>query len=155
MYEKAFGSKYDKNLTTVEIAALVRKEIKAAIKSGALPKGKYSVRKDHHKSITVCISGLGFLVANPDYNRLGERDFVVHQPAERRYTPRARATLKAVEAMLEAYNYDGSDIMSDYFDVNFYSSVNLDWREVDAEKEMQTEYFNALKPTGLQLVRSA
>ena len=54
---------------TAQIAARIREDIKAAVKSGALPRAKYSVTTDKYSmgsSITVVASGLSFPVLNPD-----------------------------------------------------------------------------------------
>lgn len=130
MYEKTYGSKYDANLSVKEIAAIVRGEIKAAVKAGTLPKGKYSVRKEHHNSIRVEIAPEGEVfdaryLADEDYIRgpmIMDGDKMI-RPS--RYVPVVAAAVKTVEAMLWAYNYDGSDIQSDYFNVNFYSNVTV------------------------------
>ena len=127
MAERIKGEKYEAGLSTTQIAAKARAEIKAAIRAGTLPAGSYSVRKDHHKSIVVRIEGLGIQLHNPEwlrqkalrpYEMTSNLDFP-------RYTPRAKAVLAYVNALLEAYNYDGSDIQSDYFDVNFYLDVSF------------------------------
>ena len=36
-----------------------------------------------------------------------------------------RALMNALEAIVDAYNYDGSDLMTDYYDVNFHASVTF------------------------------
>lgn len=132
MYEKTYGSKYErtKNLSLKEIAALVRAEIKEAVQKADLPKGKYSVRKEGHNSIRVELKPDGN-VFTPGYLRdsnytSGPREVVngeVVSPS--RYLPHVDAAVKKIEAMLWAYNYDGSDIQSDYFNVRFYRSVNV------------------------------
>lgn len=131
MYEKTFGSKYDASLSVKQIAAIVRGEVKAAVKAGTLPKGKYSVRMDHHRSIRVEITPEGEVfdkryLADEEYIRgpmIQGADGQLCRPS--RYVPAVAAALKTVEAMLWAYNYDGSDIQSDYFNVNFYSNVTV------------------------------
>lgn len=143
MYERSYGSKYDEKLSTVEICAKVRAEIKAEMAAGTFPKCKVSVRKTHHRSIHVTISGLGFLALNPRY----AHNDVHHVHGERvnRLTPRAKALHEKVEAMLAAYNHDGSEPMTDYFDVNFYTYVRIE--DESADYAMMTEYYGALKAT--------
>ncbi len=34
-----------------------------------------------------------------------------------------KALAKAIRAIMDSYNYDGSDAMTDYFDVRFYGNV--------------------------------
>lgn len=136
MTERAYGSKYDKNLNTTQIAALVRGEIKVAVKAGELPKGKYSVRTSYYSggsSIRVSISGLTGKVFDPEYLERGN-DYLMgpsvhdetgwHRP--HRYQAWVLAAVKKVEAMLWAYNHDGSDSQVDHFDVKFYASVDVD-----------------------------
>jgi hypothetical protein len=40
--------------------------------------------------------------------------------------PEAAELYRAVESMRQAYNYDGSDTMTDYFDVNYYGSTTFE-----------------------------
>jgi hypothetical protein len=146
-YSKVIGAKYDAKLSTTEIAARVRAEIKAAQKSGALPKCKISIRKDHHKSIVVAVGELGFSVLNFASLRwqaaTNQRGYT---PAEHpRYSPRAAALLDVLEAMLDAYNYDRSDISSDYFDVNFYAHIRFADDVESEERAAFEEYEAALK----------
>lgn len=115
MYEKTYGAKYEqtKGLRRVEIAKLIRADIKAAVAAGELPKVSYSVRASGGgNSIHVRIAWK----ARP----VGDR------PAIERYTAETRALRSAVEQIVEAYNYDCSDLQSDYFDVRFYGSVDIE-----------------------------
>lgn len=133
----SYGSKYVKGLSTKAIAALVRADIKAALKTGGLPRGKYSVRTSYGtttSSISVSISEVMFTdgeteetldVFNPERLR-ADRD----QPHVFCPTPwmsdAARDLTTTIERMVEAYNFDGSDSQSDCFHVNFYAHVDFD-----------------------------
>lgn len=139
---KFTGSKFDKNLSTKEIAARVRQEIKEAVKTGDLPKAKYSVRIDCYSmgsSIDVVIRALPFSILNPKRIELE-----AHNPrfqwqnyeSEPRHTLEASAVLGKVEQLLSSYNFDNSDSMTDYFDVKFYGHVKFDWREESAERDL-------------------
>lgn len=79
---------------TKEIAALVRKHIKPRF-----PMCKFSVKSDYN-SIDVD------LLSSPFEKDSEELKAIVHY----------------VYAYVESYNYDNSDYMSDYYDVNFYFS---------------------------------
>lgn len=79
---------------TREIAAIVRKHIKPRF-----PMCKFSVKSDHN-SIDVD------LLASPFAKDSDELKAIVHY----------------VYMFVESYNYDNSDSMTDYFDVNFYFS---------------------------------
>ena len=83
-----------KILDTKEIAAIVRKHIKPRF-----PMCKFSVRSDYN-SIDVD------LLASPFEKDSDELNAIVHY----------------IYVFVESYNYDNSDIMTDYFDVNFYFS---------------------------------
>lgn len=137
MYEKVYGPKYEatKGLTVVEVAKLLRAEIKSAVKSGKLPKGKYSVRSDHNH-IGIEIGGLALARIFSD-ERLAFDDHGIFGHRER-YAPEMAAAMKFLEGLHDAYNYDGSDISSDYFNVRYYGGVILDhkWSEpvLEAEK---------------------
>ena len=52
------GAKFDKKLDIVQIAKLVRADIRKAIKDLSLPKGKYSVTCPRYTSIVVTIKDL-------------------------------------------------------------------------------------------------
>jgi hypothetical protein len=126
------GSKFDKNLTTTDIAKRIRTDIKAAIQSGELPKAKYSVRTNYFSggsSIDVRIKKVPFKILNSEYvvqsNSVG-----VSQ-----YSDKAQELLKKLETIVSAYNRDKSDTMTDYFDVKFYSHVNFDTAMESCERK--------------------
>jgi hypothetical protein len=147
MYETTYGTKYEatKDLSRVEIAKLIRADIKAAVKAGLIPKAKYSV---------TCSRGTGIDVSIVDVERRG---FVLHNPerlrweAENphasmwsapgnvrdRFSPEAEAVLAALKEIWGAYNYDGSDIQSDYFNVRYYGGVQFGWQWADTMREQE------------------
>ena len=115
-YGRGFvGSKYEatKHLDTTGVAKEFRAELKAEF-----PRYKFSVRtrKFAGGSAIDCE-----LVKAPGLR-------VVPTEGEGRYSDECMEVLKKVKAMLDAYIYDDSDTMSDYFHVRFYIHVNLDWR---------------------------
>jgi hypothetical protein len=138
---KHVGAKYNKDLGTTQIAALVRQEIKAAVKTGGLPRAKYSVRSAHFaggSSIDIQIKSPSFTIMNPKRIELETRDSRFQwqtYESEPRYTADASSTLKKIEEILTSYNFDDSDSMTDYFHVNFYGGVKFDWRDENAERE--------------------
>lgn len=142
MYEISYGSKYEKGLNITEIAKRVRDDIKAAEKAGALPKGiKTSVRISRYsmgQSLNVTIKAMpGVQVMNR--TRLEhDRDFphrYPEGPGLELHTAEARAVVDALEALVGAYNFNGSEIQVDYFHVNFYGRVDIDWHLERAERE--------------------
>lgn len=137
---RVYGSKYDTNLTTVEIAKRFREDVKAAIKAGDLPKGlKVSAPAKHFSggsSIHAVITACPVRVLNPArvaVEYANPHDHIGGNPP--RHTEEATALLAKLNEMLRAYNHDGSDIMTDYFDVNFYGDVTFHWELEHAERE--------------------
>lgn len=132
-----YGAKYERGLSTTEIARRFRADVKAAVAAGTLPRGlKLSVRTDYFSggsSIDVTIvQAPGLRILNPERLELD----ATNQPCYGTpwATAEARALDEALTAMLNAYNFDGSDIQSDYFHVNFYGHVNFSSALTDAER---------------------
>jgi hypothetical protein len=129
------GSKYNKDLRITDITKLVRADIKAAIEAGELPEMKVGVRK-HNNSIVVDVKECAALRGN-FYNEAQASltawgvDFsrAVRIAADGTHMHSGRLSVDAtrvnekIQAILDAYNFDGSDIMSDYFHVNFYTTI--------------------------------
>ncbi len=138
-YNNSFGEKYEatKNLSRVEIAKLIRADIKAAQLLPAsdprsLPRGmKVSVRSPD-RSINVVIVEFPGRVLNPAAVLMHEVLPSVFQEIPRHSKEAARC-LGVIEAIKEAYNYDRSDIQTDYFDVRFYGSEGFAWELEKAE----------------------
>lgn len=123
-YGKGFeGSKYVAGRSRKEIASLIRQDIKAGIKSGDLPKGlKCSIRCSG-SSIDCDIVGLpaGFPVWNEAVGG-GHR-------CESAWDPKFSELRNKLRALVQAYRYDDSDAMTDYFDTNFYGGYfDLSWK---------------------------
>jgi hypothetical protein len=128
------GVKYDRNLDLKEIVKLVRKDVNEAIAQGKLPKMKYSLRMSRRGawSIRLVVTDLDKAILE---NALTE-DARLHLdqnngslfgfPPYRTYSEAYNETMGLLKALLEAYNYDNSDIMTDYFNVNYYASVDID-----------------------------
>jgi hypothetical protein len=139
------GKKYDSNLTLTEISKRIKAEIKLARKYGAgeatpgslatvdpigqAPAGiKFSVRQPHYGAIDITLSNLpaawawerGYLQSHA--GPIGKETWVE--------TSALRALKVELKLLMSAYNYDGSDVMTDYFDVRFYGDVRVDWSEV-------------------------
>ena len=144
-YSIAYGNRYDKSLSTTQIAAKVRAEIKAAQKAGKLPKGKIGIRTSYFSGgSSISIRAVGFQVLNPERLALDIREpHVFHEYGPALYTPRAAAMVKSLESLLSAYNFDGSDSMVDYFHVNFYGHVSFDGDATRDEYEAARELYGA------------
>jgi hypothetical protein len=145
MYEKSYGPKYEAGMDIKDIAKLVRKEIKDYFG----PNIKYSVTIDRFSGgralrayLVDVAPGFYFWKANPDYNPDGGYGIYAERVC---MSDGYRKIEEKVKEIIAAYNYDGSDIMVDYFDVNFYSSVGVKF-ESPAYKKMNAErkYLEAL-----------
>jgi len=124
---KFVGSKYDPDLDVVEIAKRVRKDLK-----GEYPGCRFSVRIQRFsmgRSLDVTIKHTDLQVVNPDWVRFrvenpGWHDARSNAPAP--YTSEGEALFKRVKEIVQAYNFDDSDSMSDYYHVNFSQKVEFD-----------------------------
>lgn len=123
-YTVAYGNKYEetKNLDIKEVAKLVRRDIRAAIKKGDLPKIKVSVKISRYsggQSLDATVKEAPYaIMRDPTEEELsfGE-DW-------KRLTKETLRVEGILEAIVKAYNYDGNDIQTDYFNVRFYSHVS-------------------------------
>ena len=131
-YRYEVGDKYDPALSTKEIAVRIRADIKQAIKVVALPPGKYSVKYRSFAggtSIDVSVSDL-----HKDFRALTLGASGRVEPS----TP-GKWVMEALRRIVESYNYDRCDSMTDFFSVNFYSSVAFDWDWTDMERKVLEE----------------
>lgn len=118
------GSLYDRSKTITEVAKDVRGDIKKAQLSGYLPPDlTYSVttqRFSGGSSMRVCVRGL------QDHQIFDQREDPRSGFAHRVHSPEADELRRRVGGIIASRNYDRSDTMTDYFDVGFYSSVDLE-----------------------------
>jgi len=121
------GSKYQatKNLDLAKVAKLLRADIAAAVKSGALVAGlacsvKIS-RYSQGQSMSVTITAFPGQVWTDEF--VGNADGCFFDGD--RFTAEAIALLETLEGMRMAYVYDKSDISSDHFDKRFYGGVQF------------------------------
>lgn len=155
MYERSYGYRYEEGgkLDTAEIAKLIRQEIKAAVREGLLPeRWKYSVSTERFaggSSIDARVKNCadawmlcpGYRIdtrhdyedgswtatgcGNPWCKAGGE--FKDREGAEDHdvLTEEAGIAKMTLDRIHGAFNHDGSDSMTDYFDVNYYGTVNF------------------------------
>jgi hypothetical protein len=136
---RTYGAKYATHRTYAETAKLMRADIKLARKIGlkAADPGsltvpdpiadapaaiKFSVRTETFSgggAIDITISnipeGWGYTTG------INERGRQCHNP-----TPALAALADELRAIHQAYNYNGSDPMTDYFDVAYYGGVRAE-----------------------------
>jgi len=141
--DRWYGHRYNdtKGLRLTEIAKLIRAEVKLAKKLAKLPAApgavkladvigdtpaeiKIGVRTQYFSgggSIDVNLSGIpqewGWEMREDRYG------YVVEMPTEA-----LKALAEALKGIMNSYNYDGSDSMTDYYDVRFYGHVGVGGR---------------------------
>lgn len=115
------GKNYKRGRTTKEIAAIIRtylKEIYSDCKwSVTMSSGTWT------SSIYVVLLEAPYDVYAAGVEH-GERGTYYRSDKEK-YVSKAYAMLQDVIQFIESYHYDDSDSMIDYFDTNFYYSVNI------------------------------
>lgn len=121
-YRRWEGSRYDMNLSLSDICRRI-KEYAAK----RFPTCKFSVHKDGYRAIdVVLVSGDFSAYATEKDKESGYRSFNHHHTEiNTEYSERCREVLRLVSEYAQSYNYDNSDIMTDYFDVNFYLNVTV------------------------------
>jgi hypothetical protein len=152
--ERTYGKNYvhDYRVSTVEIAAMIRSDLKVRRNLGKKLAGhaedsvslavrdviadapasiKFSIRSQYFSggsSIDITIKGVpvewGWEIdpLYDPYDTWHSRKYVE--------TAALRALKAEVESVQQSYNHDGSDSMVDYFDVRFYGHTEVDWHEV-------------------------
>jgi hypothetical protein len=95
------GAKYQqvKDMDIADIAKLIRQDIKEQYPAAS----KSSVRIERYS--------------------MGQSLYVVIKGINATHAERVK---KGIKQIVEAYNFDDSDSMTDYFHVNFYSDVRLE-----------------------------
>lgn len=137
------GAKYEatRGLSTKEIAARIRADIKAAQAAGTLDaRLKISTRCEYFSggsSIDCRITRI------PDDLPLYNPDFLRHEAEHatgpfnpyrgEHHSPQFAEALATIKAIHSAYNRDNSDSMTDYFCVRYYGDVGTDW-QVDRDR---------------------
>ena len=149
MYERRYGEKYNQlggYQSAAEIAKLMRGDIKDLIAKGELP-GKaanYSVRVHNYsggRAIYIEARDLDGLWETCDGIKRGSKHefegggFVAtscnnyahdHGESHERLSEEGDRIQSILEKVHRAYNYDGSEVMVDYFDVNYYGNASIE-----------------------------
>lgn len=144
------GSKYDetKDLDIKQIAQLVRKDIKLAMKNGELAGVvKVSVKIDRFsmgQALDIKVTEFSGQFYNPDYIRATQNFSDYHNDevhevnrSAGRHSSAAKSALKQLEDIGNAYNRDNSDSMSDYSDINFFLRVGFDYSVIDKAESIE------------------
>ena len=133
-----YGYKYEEGgrLDTAEIARLMRASIKEAKAEGLLPKHwKYSVTIDRFaggSAINMAVKNCDDAWVSRDESKCSRSVYCdpgfYHSnrcPAVEHLTEEGEAAEMTLTRIHEAYNFDGSDIHSDYWNVNYYGGVKF------------------------------
>lgn len=158
MYERTYGKNYDANLDIKEIAKRVRKEIRRRVKVGELPELKASVRIERYsggQSMRVEVKETSFDIHTEEYHRSEYENRPWFRPWSEAFTPTAAKVHKDLKALVDSYNHDGSDVMTDYFDVNFYGFVDFASELRYAEKDRYKAKFAAEEEASQQAPQDA
>jgi len=168
MYERSYGYRYSEpgeRATCADIAKMIRRDIKQAQEEGLLPaRWSYSVRTEHGTSINVDVrdcpdawkpcdgtvpgsrrtypDGGWTATACPNMWCKARNDPAYAHAAEEHevLTEEASIAKMTLERIHGAYNHDGSEIQTDYFDVRYYGTVQFedarsaDFRKREAER---------------------
>lgn len=113
------GSNYDPKLTNKQISSIIKKHL-----SSRFPFVKWSASSKGYNSINLSIKESPF----PKHSEILE------------------AIIKYAEKLLNSYNFNDSDMMTDYFHVNFYDRVSIEWdytqTELSPEMSEAIEIYN-------------
>lgn len=130
------GEHADSSLTSAQIAAFIRADIKAAQKAGGLPAMKVSIRARSFsmgQSVDITITAASFPVLNPARvrevaaDRFGDSDLP-------RHTPRADQIQKRIEAIGAEYIRSETEGVSDYHNTNCFLSVRYAYDLEESER---------------------
>lgn len=124
------GSNYT-GLNTKETAIEVRKHLKKQF-----PEVKFSVTSSH-RNINIVIKSSPYSNIEPEYNE----EMTNHMRREERkaLNQELYAILEYCSQLLNSYNYDDSDSMSDYFNTNFYTNVSIDYDYIQTDQTETVE----------------
>jgi len=100
------------------ISAEDTKLIRQALKK-VFPQFKFSVRNDRHTAIQVTILSGPVKFVDSDYSQLNQ-----YYPENYNNSDILKQIIHIVNTGGTRPNYDNSDIMTDYFDVGYYVSIN-------------------------------
>jgi len=124
------GAKYDASRDVKEIAADIRKDIKAAVKAEFLPKAKYSVRISRYsmgRSVSITVSEYDYPTFNAKrvaWDKLNLSHAVMPDDVLPWRSEHATTVEAELTQMANAYNYDRSDPMTDCYNSGFHLDVD-------------------------------
>jgi hypothetical protein len=152
MQDNFVGKKYEAGLDVTEIAKRMRADIKQAIADGEIPEGvKARVRTQRFaggQSIDIRVTSVPFMVYSEEYfeeaYQAGGLDNIM-RPRDEQFSPEMQQVFTVLRRIHASYQRDNSDIQSDYFDVNYYGQVEVDFNTMPFLHDAYDSYVNARK----------
>ena len=138
------GSRYDRDLSMEAITKIIRAYCK-----GHYPDCKFSVTRKDYNSITVALMEAPF-EAIPENVDEGIKYLRHIQNATKFGTEEAREIMRDIEMFGNSYNYDRSDVYTDYFDTGFYL-----WLEIGKWNKPFTVNASRVKRSRSKAVKAA
>lgn len=137
MYERSYGYRYgevDAYTTCTDIAKVIRRDVKQAQEEGLLPaRWSYSVRSDSLSvdvEVRDCLDAWrecdGMNCGNVWCAARNDPAYAHAATPHQVLTAEAESAKLTLERIHNAYNHDGSEIQTDYFDVRYYGHVNFE-----------------------------
>lgn len=121
MTYKFQGENYNQDLSVKDITRILREDIKKKY-----PEIKVSVRKVDYSAIRVSLMQAPFEVF------INDGDNIKHAPVNHYYikedkkiTDKAKEVLSYITKLANSFNFDDSDVMTDYFHSNFYFQLEI------------------------------
>ena len=103
-----------------EIVEIIRKWLKETY-----PRYKFSVTQNGYRSINIYLIKADFEAFTKESGLIYKDINHYHIGTDRTITERAREVMLNVCDFTMSYNYDNSDVMTDYFDTNFYLTLGI------------------------------
>lgn len=127
MYGIHHGELYDRDMSTKECAAEIRKALRRLSKSKHSPLTSANVSVRYRSFSGGSAIDVRLTVPYPTHVKDEDAEAWNRQDGKRWpwLTDRAREAKAIAETLHNAYNFDGSDIQTDYFHVNYYGSVDI------------------------------
>lgn len=157
MYERSYGYRYEeitKYSSPAEIAKVIRTDVKQAQQEGLLPaRWSYSVRSDS-LSIDVevrdCPDAWRPYDGGADCRNVwcaarNDPQYAHAATPHEVLTDEAAAAKMTLERIHNAYNHDGSEIQTDYFDVRYYGRVSFEDADSASFRKREAERLAAKK----------
>ena len=139
------GSKYERtrHMPIKDIAKMIKGEIQDKYPYIKVGVGTKSFTGGREVNVTIKSYPNAFMIRRviyPEMEHLPE-DKIPSYAWGWQYTPDAKKVVDGIKAIMDSYNYNDSDIQTDYFDVSFYGDVEFDWdlRKIE-EKRIGMKY---------------